>query len=369
MSLSRRDLLSASALLLAGPGAMLRAVAREAAPGGSAGPLVLCWNENPYGPSPAARAAISQAIAEGYRYPSDEEIAALTGALAAREGVGVNHIVIGTGSGELLRALGLLNGRDGGEIIAAHPTYDELPSYAQHWGAAMKFVPVDAQLRHDLPAMHAALSPRTRAIYLCNPNNPTGTALPAAHLRDFVRSLPPTVTVIVDEAYMDFAAAGETASVAGLVPEGRRVVVLRTFSKIHGMAGLRCGYAIAPPDIAAQLAAACMTTPNIFAVRAARASLADVGFVADCRQRILASRARITAELTSLKLRYAEPNGNFVFFDTGMPLARFTELMGRRNILVGRLFPPYDTWCRITIGTEPEVTAFLDALREVKSNA
>jgi histidinol-phosphate aminotransferase len=233
----------------------------------------------------------------------------------------------------------------------------------------MQFVPVDAQLRHDLPAMRAALSPHTRAIYICNPNNPTGTAVPAAHIREFVRALPPTAIAIVDEAYMDFAAAGETASVAGLVPEGARVVVLRTFSKVYGMAGLRCGYAIAPPDIAATLAAACMTTPNIFAVRAARASLADRGFVADCRQRILASRARITAELTRLKLRYAEPQGNFVFFDTGMPLARFTDRMRQRNILVGRLFPPYDTWCRITIGTEPEVTAFLGALREVRSSA
>jgi histidinol-phosphate aminotransferase len=369
MGLSRRDLLSASALLLAGPGAMLRAAAGEGAASGGGPPLVLCWNENPYGPSPAARSAISQAVADGCRYPSDEEIAALADALAAREDIRANHIVIGTGSGELLRALGLLYGRDGGEIIAAHPTYEELTSYAQHWGAAMKFVPVDAQLRHDLPAMHAALSAHTRAVYLCNPNNPTGTALPADHIREFVRSLPPTAVAIVDEAYLDFAAAGETASVAGLVPEGQRVVVLRTFSKIHGMAGLRCGYAIAPPDIAAQLAAARMTTPNIFAVRAARASLADRGFLTDCRQRILASRARITAELTRLKLRYADPQGNFVFFDTGMPLARFSELMRQRNILVGRQFPPYDSWCRITIGTEPEVTAFLGALREVKSSA
>ena len=92
-------------------------------PAGSVGPLVVCWNENPYGPSPAARSAISQAIADGCRYPSDEEYAALTGALAAHEGVAVNLIVIGTGSGELLRALGLLNGRDGGEIVAAHPDY------------------------------------------------------------------------------------------------------------------------------------------------------------------------------------------------------------------------------------------------------
>ena len=369
MSVSRRDLLGASALLLAGPSAMLRAAAGETPANEGGGPVVLCWNENPYGPSPAARAAISQSLAAGCRYPTDEEIAALGAALAAHEDISANHIVIGTGSGELLRALGLLYGRDGGEIIAAHPTYEELTGYAQHWGAAMKFVPVDAQLRHDLPAMHAALSPHTRAIYICNPNNPTGTALPAAQIREFVRSLPPSVVAIVDEAYLDFAAAGETASVAGLVPQGQRVVVLRTFSKIHGMAGLRCGYAVAPPDIAAQLAAACMTTPNIFAVRAARASLADRAFLADCRQRILASRARITAELTRLKLRYAEPQGNFVFFDTGMPLARFGDLMRQRNILVGRLFPPYDTWCRITIGTEPEVTAFLDALREMKSNA
>ncbi len=365
MMLSRRDLLGASALLLAGPGATLRAAATQASP---PGPLVLCWNENPYGPSPAARAAVSKSIADACRYP-DDETAPLVEALAAREGVSADHIVTGAGSGELLRALGLLYGRDGGEIIAARPTYDELPHYAQHWGAAVKYVPVDRQLRHDLPAMHAALSARTRAVYLCNPNNPTGTVLGAAQIRDFVRSLPPEVTTIVDEAYMDFVAAGASASVADLVPAGQRVIVLRTFSKIHGMAGMRYGYAIAPAEIAATLSGARMTTPNIFAVRAARASLGDARFLSECRQRILASRARITAELRDLKLRYAEPQGNFVFFDTGMPLTRFTTLMRERNILVGRLFAPFDTWCRITIGTEPEVTAFLRALREVSASA
>src|SRR6516164_674727 len=157
MNLSRRDLLSASALLLAGPGATLRAAGRQSAP---AGPLVLCWNENPYGPSPAARAAVSRSIPEACRYP-DDEVASLTAALAAREGVSAEHIVTGTGSGELLRALGLIYGRDGGEIIAAQPTYDELAHYAQVWSAAIRFVPLDAQLRHDLPAMHAAVSPRT----------------------------------------------------------------------------------------------------------------------------------------------------------------------------------------------------------------
>jgi histidinol-phosphate aminotransferase len=374
MTLNRRELLSASALLLAGPAALLRATAGAAAAGTPAtrtSPAVLCWNENPYGPSPAAREAVSHAIPEGCRYPDDDEVDALNALIARREGVGLDYIANGTGSGELLRALGLLYGQGGGEIIAAVPTYTELTRYAERRGAVVKFVPVDAQLRHDLPAMQAALSAHTRAVYLCNPNNPTGTALPAADIRAFVRALPAGVTAIVDEAYMDFATAPGVESVVDLVwsEERRRVVVLRTFSKIHGMAGVRFGYAVARPDIAADLDGACMTTPNIFAVRAARASLGDAAFRADCRSRILASRARITDELTRRGLRYAEPQGNFVFFDTGMPHERFSGLMKSRYILVGRHFAPYDSWCRISIGTEPEVDAFLGTLGDVTQPA
>jgi histidinol-phosphate aminotransferase len=299
------------------------------------------------------------------RYP-DDELVPLVQTLAAREGVSPDQVVTGTGSGELLRALGMLCAREGGEIVAAEPTYTELTRYSQGCGAKINFVAVDSHLRHDLSAMHAAISARTRAVYLCNPNNPTGTALPAADIRAFVASLPAAVTAIVDEAYMDFVVGTDIGSVVDLTRGGeRRVVVLRTFSKIHGMAGIRCGYAIARADVAKELAAARMTTPNVFAVRAARASLADQAYLTDCRRRILASRVRITTELARLKLRYAEPQGNFVFFDTGMPLKRFTELMRTRNILVGRRFAPYDNWCRITIGTEPEVEAFLRALPEV----
>jgi histidinol-phosphate aminotransferase len=228
-------------------------------------------------------------------------------------------------------------------------------------------VPVDHQLRHDLPAMRAAVSDRTRAIYLCNPNNPTGTAIGASAIRAFVESLPERVTTIVDEAYLDFADGPDVHSVSPLIDDGRRVVVLRTFSKIHGMAGVRCGYAIARRDIAAEVAAARMTTPNLFAVRAARASLGDSTFLTGCRRRILSSRNRITIELTHMGLAYAEPQGNFIFFDTGVPLERFTQFMRKRDILVGRRFAPYDSWCRITIGTEPEVDAFLAVLRDFAS--
>jgi len=375
MDLSRRDLLTASALLLARPGLALSGQPRAAAPATAmpgpqvapgAQPIVLCWNENPYGPSPAARAVLSHTIPVSCRYPNEEN-GQLTDALAEHEQVSADHIVLGTGSGELLRALGFLHGRNGGEIIAAQPTYTELTDYAQHSGAALKFVPVDKALKHDLTAMRAAVSARTRAVYICNPNNPTGTAVPAEAIEAFVNSLPDGVTTIVDEAYMDFADLHGVQTVTGLVTKGKRVVVLRTFSKIHGMAGIRIGYGIASPEIINDISGVAMTSPNIFAVRAARASLSDRAFLADTRRRIIGSRRRITNELTGLGLAYAEPQGNFVFFDTGKPLERFTDLMKARNILVGRRFPPYDNWCRITIGTEPEVAAFLEALHAVSA--
>ena len=368
MNLTRRDLLTASALLLAGPRAAFAdatansiAVARRPH---SAKPIVMCWNENPYGPSPAARAVLSNTIPESCRYPN-EEIELLVDALAKLEAVATDRIVTGSGSGELLCALGQLVAREAGEIIAAEPTYTELTEYAQHAGATVRFVPVDARLRHDLAAMRAAVTDRTRAVYLCNPNNPTGTAISATAIRAFVDSLPDQVTTIVDEAYMDFADGEDVRSVVDLVAQDKRVVVLRTFSKIHGMAGVRCGYAIARPDMAANLTTTRMATPNIFAMRAARASLTDHAFLRDTRHRIVGSRTKITTELTRLGLAYAEPHGNFVFFDTGMPLTRFTEFMRARNIRVGRRFAPYENWCRITIGTEPEVDAFLASLRTI----
>jgi len=364
MDLSRRELLTVSALALASPRAALSAVQAGTAPTVQAGtaPIVLCWNENPYGPSPAARAVLSGTIPSACRYP-DEDIEKLVAVLARKEKFPTDHIVVGTGSGELLCALGFLHGRGGGEIIAAEPTYAELTNYAKHAGAELKFVPVDKQLNHDLAAMRAAVSARTRAVYICNPNNPTGTAISAASIRSFVGSLPESVTTIVDEAYLDFADVEGIETVTDLVSAGKRVVVLRTFSKIHGMAGVRCGYAITRPDLATELAATRMSSANIFAMRAALASLGDTAFLTATRRRIIASRKRITDELQRLGLAFARPQTNFVFFDTGAPLAQFDRFMKSRNILVGRLFPPYDNWCRITIGTEPETDTFLRGLQ------
>jgi histidinol-phosphate aminotransferase len=369
MELSRRDLLTASAIMLMRPMSSISAplgAGLAAAPlTGGTEPMLLCWNENPYGPSPAARTAIAQSIAEGCRYPDDEN-PRLVNLLAEKEGLGADHIVTGTGSGELLRALGLLAARQHGEIVAAEPTYSELTEYAQHAGAALNLVPVDKQLRHDLSAMHAAVSAKTRLVYICNPNNPTGTMVDAAAIAAFVAALPDHVTTVIDEAYMEFVEG--TPSSVSLVTGPKRVVVLRTFSKLHGMAGVRYGYGIARPEVIKEISAACMTTPNIFAVRGAYASLGDKEFLADCRRRIVASRARLTAELARLHFPYAEPHGNFVFFDTGVPIKQFTEFMQHRNIAVGRRFPLYENWCRVTIGTDPQIDAFIEGVRAFRAS-
>jgi histidinol-phosphate aminotransferase len=260
----------------------------------------------------------------------------------------------------------MLAARQHGEIVAAEPTYSELTEYAQHAGATLKLVPVDKQLRHDLSAMHAAVSAKTRVVYICNPNNPTGTMVDSTTIAAFVAALPDHVTTVVDEAYIEFVEGASSS--ASLVTGPKRVVVLRTFSKLHGMAGIRYGYGIARPEVIEEISATCMSTPNIFAVRGAIASLGDKEFLTGCRRRILASRGRMTAELARLQFPYAEAHGNFVFFDTGAPLKQFTEFMRHRNIAVGRRFPPFENWCRVTIGTDPQIDAFIDGVRAFRAS-
>ncbi len=369
MSLTRRDLLTSAALLLASPRGAF--AANEARPGGAAAvptaehPYLLHWNENPYGPPPAAREAIAGTLQQTCRYLSPDDEDALIALLAGREGVTPQQIVTGTGSGELLRAMGLMVGRQGGEIVTADPTYDELVEYGRQTGAKIVTVPLDKNLRQDLDAMAQVVTDKTRLVYLCNPHNPSGTGLNAGRIASFIESLPPQVIVVVDEAYIEFANGPGMRSLAPLVRTGANLVVLRTFSKLYGMAGLRFGYAIAPKALAEAFGPLRMTWSNVFAAPAVRAALGDVEFVSSTRRRVQASRLAITGELARLGLRYAEPQGNFVFFDTGMPHARFAAKMKEQHVIVGRKFAPYENWCRITIGTEPEVDWFLQSLRKV----
>jgi histidinol-phosphate aminotransferase len=325
--------------------------------------IKLDGNENPYGPSPAARQAILESVSEAPRY-ADATIEKLTNQLAAHEGVAPSRIVIGAGSGELLKMAGLLavTTSSGAEVVASRPTYEELPVFAQTLGLKVRWVAPDTDHRHDLSAMRAAITPLTRLVYVCNPNNPTGTAVTRDALESFVRSVPVGCTVIVDEAYVDLVDQPGVATVAALVNDVPNLVVLRTFSKLHGLAGLRVGYAITPAQLAPRLAALSLTWPNSTGLSAAIASFNDHAFLKATRAALTGDRAKVHATLDRLGLNRAAAQGNFVFFDTGGPLKRFQDRMLAEGIKVGRLFDGYDTWARVTIGLHQEVDRFLQAL-------
>jgi histidinol-phosphate aminotransferase len=360
--LTRRHALIGAAALIA-PLTPRILVAASNSSAGNSGVIKLDGNENPYGPSPAAREAILASVGAAPRY-ADQTITTLTQQLAAREGVGDSQIVIGTGSGELLKMSGLLAmmAGAGGELVASRPTYEELPTFAEKLGLKLRWIAPDAEHRHDLPAMRAAVTEETRLVYVCNPNNPTGTAVTRDAIERFVRSVPPNCLVVVDEAYIDFVDQPGVATVAGLVKDVPNMIVLRTFSKLHGLAGLRIGYAIAPAPLAPRLASLSLTWPNSTGLAAAIASYNDHAFQTRTRSALVGDRERIQATFDRMGLRRTRAQGNFVFFDTGGPLKRFQDRMLADGIKVGRHFNGYDTWARVTVGVHREVERFLAVL-------
>lgn len=362
MRVTRRNaLIGAAALFAPFPQGILAAAAN--APDEKTGLIRLDGNENPYGPSPAARQAILASADEAPRY-ADESITTLTRQLAAHEDVADFQIVIGTGSGELLRMAGLLamTTAPGSELVASKPTYEELPRFAEKLGLKVRWVAPDGDHRHDLSAMRSAITESTRLVYVCNPNNPTGAAVTRDALAAFIRSVPADCTVIVDEAYIDFVDEPASATAAGLVKDVPNLIVLRTFSKIHGLAGLRVGYSITPAALAQRFAGLSLTWPNTTGISAAIASFNDHAFLKTTRDALVGDRTRVHATLDRMGLRRTDAKGNFVFFDTGGPLKRFQDRMLAEGIKVGRRFDGYDTWARVTIGLRHEVDRFLAVL-------
>lgn len=367
--LSRRSLVlgstAAATALIATRSAFSReapaaAVAAAAPP---AAPARLIANENPYGPATSARRAVTDALATAWQYPMGNE-QPLKQLIAAREGLTPAHVMLADGSGEILRIAGLVYGLGGREVVAARPTFGFLQEYARQLGAAVTEVPLDEDLRHDLKGLAAAITAKTGLLYICNPNNPTGTLIPGAELRPFLQAAARRTTILVDEAYLDLWEDWPAHTATDRVRAGDPVIVTRTFSKLHGMAGLRVGYALAPPETIQRLEKHRMTLLGCAGVAAATASYQDLEFQDFSRARLQEGLAITTGALRDLKLRHVEQGrGNFVFFDTGGPLADFSAAMRRAGFLVGRPFPPYDTWCRVSMGTVEQMRGFAEALR------
>ncbi|MET0391786.1 MAG: histidinol-phosphate transaminase, partial [Chitinophagaceae bacterium] len=204
-------------------------------------------NENPFGPSAKAKQAIVEAMDTSYQYAFqlEEELRQL---IAGQEGLNDDMVELGAGSSCLLHAAAAYYSRGGGAIITGDPTYDDLPETAEAFGANWVKVPLTADYKLDLDAMEKAVDGSTRLVYICNPNNPTGTTVDAARLRSFCENVSAKTMVFVDEAYIDYLPDPKAASMAGLVKNGTNIIVARTFSKLHGFAGLRVGYMMGRKD-------------------------------------------------------------------------------------------------------------------------
>ena len=330
------------------------------------GNIKLSSNENPYGPSEKVRQAMISNFDQACRYPFSYS-GELIEKIAAKESVSKDHIVLAGGSTEGLKVVGLTYGMNGGEIIAAQPTFLALMTYAAQWGGSVNWVPVDKNMMHDLDEMEKRISSKTKLIFLCNPNNPTSTLLPADRVLDFCNTVSDKVTIFSDEAYCDFIEDKNYPSMVSLVKKGKNIIVSKTFSKVYGLAGLRIGYMVAKPEIAAGLRKNIMAFTNVLAIEAAKNALDDQEFYDFSLNKTREAKKIILEGLDDLNLEYAPSNTNFIFFKSGRNIEKLQQQMLAKGIMVGRPFPPFDDWCRISTGTLEEVIQFNDALKKVLS--
>ena len=286
---------------------------RPGARGNGADVVRLASNENPYPPLPGVLAAVGAAAADVNRYP-DLACRELAGALAGLHGVDAGDVVVGTGSSALLLQLALATCGPGDEVVFAWRSFESYPIVAGVAGARAVPVPLDAAERHDLTAMARAITDRTRLVLLCSPNNPTGTALGAAELAAFLERVPADVMVVLDEAYAEFVRDPAAARGPDLRHRHRNLVVLRTFSKAHGLAGLRVGYALADPRVADALRATAVPFGvSAVAQAAALASLDARDALAGRVAAIVAERGRVHAALRAQGHRPTASEANFVW--------------------------------------------------------
>ncbi|WP_291788352.1 histidinol-phosphate transaminase [Cecembia sp.] len=326
-------------------------------------PIRLGSNENPYGPSDTVRKAMIDNFDLGCRYPWAYN-APLREMIAQKEGVTPDHIVLVAGSTEGLKITGITYAGKGDEILSGLPTFLSMMEYAKVWGADINWVPLDKNMDYDLEEIEKRISAKTKLIFLCNPNNPTGKLLPADKVMDFCETASEKTMVFSDEAYYDYIEDPNYPSMVELVKKGKNVIVSRTLSKVYGLAGIRLGYLVAKPEIAAKLNDRVVANTNIMAIEAGKEALKDLEFYRFSLSKNLEARKMIEATLDQLGLEYLPSQANFVFFHAKEDVRKLGEKMLAKGVIIGRPFPPFDNWCRISTGTLEEVAFFNNALLE-----
>lgn len=326
------------------------------------GDIRLSSNENPLGISPAAREAIIAALPESNRYGGRRQ--ELTEALATYVGVKPENITLGFGSTEILQICTQAFQGPNTPLIAAAPTFEDVMDYQDTMPFEVKTFPLTADLQHDVGRMRAEAKKRPSVVYFCNPNNPTGTITASADIDAWIAEAPESTIFLMDEAYLEYVTDDRYWDSLKWINEKPNVVVIRTFSKIFGMAGLRVGYAVTHPSTAARLAEhTVQNSPNILAGAAAIASLQDEGIV----ERSIAvneeSKALVHQTLDELGLEYLPTNTNFIMHRINGDLATYRERMAAEGLLVGRNFPPMLDHNRLSFGLPEEMAQWADAIK------
>jgi histidinol-phosphate aminotransferase len=357
--------IGAAAVVVRPPLSFTKPTQSIATPLAESGNIVrLSANENPYGPCPKALQAITDSFGLACRYP-DEHNNVLIDKLAKLNGVNHDQILLGDGSGEILKLCAeTFTGPQNGKLVAADPTFEAILNNASANGAEVVKIPLTSTFAHDLPKMLAAA--KGGLIYVCNPNNPTASITPKDELRDFLAKTPHETTILVDEAYFHYADNPDYESVIPLAREHPNLIVSRTFSKIYGMAGLRCGYCVAQKETIERMRRNQMwDSVNCMALAAATASLDDPDQLTNGRRLNREAKTFTTSELDKMGYKQIPSQANFIMFDCKRPVVPLIQALKQNNVHVGRLFPALPNHMRLTIGKKSEMETFLSAFREV----
>ena len=275
--------------------------------------------------------------------------------------------MIGPGSTDMLEKTAITHFIDGGNVVSADPAYMSLIKTALAFNAEWKSVPLTKDWAHDLPAMEKAIDKKTKLVYVCNPNNPTGTLTPAADLRAFCERVSEKAPVFVDEAYLEFLDNPEASSMVDLVRKGKNVIVARTFSKIHAMAGLRVGYIVAPPQTLEKINSMVRSNMgmNVTSLKGAMASMTDTQFQENSRKWTRETREFTFDQLKSMGFEYVPSYTSFILFPIQMEGEAFLEKMYDKGGGV-RFFEIFgSSYCRVSMGTMDEMALFAETLKKV----
>ena len=333
------------------------------------GTVRLSSNENPLGLAPSARQAVVDAIVNANRYPGQWS-APVAEAIAKRLGVKTENVVLGAGSTEVLQMAVQAFQSPRAPLVLADPTFEDVPRYQRPFAYEMVSVPLGAGYVHDVGRMREAAEKggRPAIVYLCCPNNPTGTHTPSRDVDAWIADAPESTLFLVDEAYFEYAADPSYWSAIKWIDSKPNVLVVRTFSKIYGMAGIRLGYGVAHPDTALRLRDfICANNINVLASAAAMASMADPELMGRSIGVNEEAKKIATGTLDELGLEYIPTHTNFIMHRINGDLQAYIGRMRDAGIAVGRPFPPMLEWNRVSFGLPEEMDRWADALRGLRA--